>query len=297
MRRADLVDLFVLAALWGASFLFMRVAVPQFGPLAMAGVRVAGASLLLLALLGWRGELGLLRQHAKPLFIVGVTNSALPFALFGYAALHLSAGLSAIFNASTPLFGALIAWAWLHDRLTPWRVAGLGIGFIGVAGLAWSKAGSVHGGPAWAVAACLAAPVLYGFSASFTKRHLAGVPALAQATGSQVFATVALAVPAALAWPATPPDAQAWLMLALLAVLCTGLAYVLYFRLIRNVGPARAIAVTFLIPAFAVLWGALFLGESITLPMLLGCVVILVGTALATGLLPRPPAAPHRAGS
>jgi drug/metabolite transporter (DMT)-like permease len=287
MKRSDLVDLLALAALWGASFLFMRVAAPQFGALPLAGLRVAGAALVLLALLGWRGELGLLRRHARPLFAVGLTNSALPFALFGYAALHLSAGLASIFNAAAPLFGALIAWAWLRDRLTPWRVAGLGLGFAGVAGLAWSKLGAVHGGPAWAVAACLTAPMLYGFSASFTKRHLAGVPALAQATGSQVFAAVVLAVPTAWAWPDVLPGAQAWLMLAVLAVACTGLAYVLYFRLIRNVGPARAITVTFLIPAFALLWGGVFLDETVTWPMLVGCAVILAGTALATGLLPR----------
>jgi drug/metabolite transporter (DMT)-like permease len=129
--------------------------------------------------------------------------------------------------------------------------------------------------------------VLYGFSASFTKRRLGGVPPLVQATGSQVYAAIALALPAAAAWPATMPDARAWTMVLLLAVLCTGLAYTLYFRLIRNIGPARAITVTFLIPAFAVLWGGLFLGETVTLPMGVGCAVILLGTALATGLLPQ----------
>jgi drug/metabolite transporter (DMT)-like permease len=127
--------------------------------------------------------------------------------------------------------------------------------------------------------------VFYGLSASLTKRHLSGVPPLAVAAGSQLAAAVVLALPAAWWWPAVAPPPLAWLTTAMLAVLCTGLAYLLYFRLIAHIGPANAIAVTFLIPAFAVLWGWLFLGEALTPTMLLGCAVILVGTALATGLL------------
>jgi drug/metabolite transporter (DMT)-like permease len=287
MRPGDLRDLVLLAALWGASFLFMRVTAPAFGPLAMAGVRVAGAALLLLPVLRWRGEWPALRRHWRALAVVGLTNSALPFALFGYAALHLTGGLAAIFNAATPLFGALIAWAWLRELLTPWRVLGLVVGFVGVAGLALVKAGDTSaGGPVLAIGACLAGPLMYGFSASFTRRRLAGVPSMAVAAGSQLSAALALAVPAALTWPAVAPAPGAWLMLLALSALCTGLAYVLYFRLIANAGPANAMTVTYLVPAFAVAWGALFLGETLTWPMVLGCAVILLGTALATGLLP-----------
>ena len=268
----------------------MRITAPAFGPLAMAALRVAGAALLLLLpLLRWRGEWPALKAHWPALLVVGVSNSALPFALFGYAALHLTGGLAAVFNAATPLFGALIAWAWLRESLSGWRIAGLIIGFVGVAGLAWVKAGDVSAGSSvLAVLACLAAPLLYGFSASFTRRRLTGAPPMAIAAGSQLFAALALAVPAALTWPATAPSGSAWLMLAALSILCTALAYVLYFRLIVNAGPANAMTVTYLVPAFAVGWGALFLGETLTWPMLLGCAVILVGTALTTGLLPRP---------
>ena len=133
--------------------------------------------------------------------------------------------------------------------------------------------------------ACLAATALYGFSASFTKKRLTGVPPLVQATGSQVSAALVLVIPASFAWPGHLPDATAWGAAVALALLCTGVAYVLYFRLIAHIGPANAIAVTFLIPAFAVLWGALFLSEALTLPMILSCGVILVGTGLTTGLL------------
>ena len=285
MKPRDLADLLLLAALWGGSFLFMRVSAGEFGPLALGAVRVLGASAILLPLLAARQGLPDLRRHWRPILLVGLTNSALPFLCFGYAALSISAGLSSIFNATTPLFGALIAWAWLGDRLTPSRVAGLALGFAGVLWLAWDKASFKPGGTGWAVVACLLATLLYGFSASFTKKHLAGVPPLALAAGSQLAAAVLLVPLSPAWWPATVPSAQAWLAAAALAVLCTGVAYILYFRLIAHAGASRAIAVTFLIPVFAVLWGALFLNESLTHVMLLGCAVILLGTGLTTGLL------------
>jgi drug/metabolite transporter (DMT)-like permease len=293
MRRRDLGELLLLAAIWGASFLFMRLGAAQFGAVPLSWLRVALASLVLLPLLAWRGEWRALRRHWKPIFVVGVTNSALPFALFSYALLSITASLSSIFNSASPLFAALIAWVWLADRLSAPRVAGLVIGFAGVLGLAADRAApSTHAEGAQAllaILACLAATLAYGFSVNFTKRYLAGVPPLALAAGSQLAAAVALAVPALALWPDILPGAAAWLNVTGLAVLCTGFAYLLYFRLIANAGPANAIAVTYLIPAFAVLWGGLFLGERPTAAMLAGCAVILLGTALATGLLPRPP--------
>ena len=285
MRRADVIRLFTLAALWGASFLFMRMSAAEFGPVALSAVRVNGAALLLLPLLQLRGQTTELRKHWRPIFVVGVTNSALPFLCFSYAAMSITAGLSAIFNAASPLFGAVIAWLWLKDRLTPARIAGLVVGFGGVLWLAWDKASFKPGGSGWAVVACLVATTMYGLSASYTKRHLGGVAPLAVAAGSQLSAALVLLVPAIVFWPANTPTGAAWLTAALLALLCTAVAYVLYFRLIVDVGPANAIAVTFLVPVFALVWGWVFLGEGVTLAMLAGCAVILIGTGLATGLL------------
>ena len=285
MKTSDTAELLTLAALWGASFLFMRMGAAEFGPVALSAVRVAGAALFLMPLLLWRGQLAALRTHWRPIAIVGITNSALPFLCFSYAALSMTAGLSAIFNAASPLFGSVIAWLWLKDHLTPARVAGLLIGFAGVLWLAWDKASFKPGGSGLAVLACAIGPMFYGWSASFTKRHLAGAPPLAIAAGSQCFAAVALALPAAWWWPVVPPSAHTWVAAALLAFLCTGLAYLLYFRLIANIGPANAIAVTFLVPVFAVLWGWWLLDERVTTLMLAGCAVILVGTGLTTGLL------------
>ena len=285
MKTNDLAELVALAAIWGASFLFMRLGAHEFGPVALGAVRVAGAALVLMPLLHWRGQMGELRRHWRAIVVVGATNSALPFLFFSYAALAISAGLSSIFNASAPLWGALVAWCWLRDRPTLPRTLGLAIGFAGVVGLAWEKASFKPGGSGWAIVACLAAALCYGFSANFTRKRLQGVAPMAVAAGSQFAAALLLALPALWWWPATAPSARAWLMVALLAVLCTGLAYLLYFRLIAHVGADNAIAVTFLIPAFAVLWGWLFLAEALTPAMAIGCAVILLGTALATGVL------------
>ena len=285
MRPRDIAELIALAALWGASFLFMRIAAPAFGPVALAAVRVAGAALFLVPLLAVRGQMPALRRHWRAIAVVGLLNSALPFLCFSYAALSINAGLSAIFNSATPLFAAVIAWVWLADRMTPARVLGLAIGFAGVVWIAWDKAGFRPGGSTWAVGACLFATLSYGVAPSLAKRHLTGVAPLAVAAGSQLAASLFLAVPAALFWPVTPPVPSSWLAVAALAFFCTGVAYILYFRLIASAGPANAVAVTYLVPIFAVAWGGLFLGETLSWPLLAGCAVVFVGTALATGVV------------
>lgn len=297
MRPRDFAELVALAALWGGSFLFMRMGAGEFGPFALVALRVAGAALLLLPFVAWRGQTGELRRHWRPILVVGLLNSALPFLAFAYAALSITAGLSAIFNATAPLFGALVAWLWLGERLALPRWLGIAIGFGGVALLAWSSTGSPAafkpGGSGWAVVACIAATLCYGVAANYTRRHLTGVAPLATAAGSQLGAALVLALPAVWWWPASTPSATAWGAVAALAIACTGVAYLLYFRLIANAGPANAIAVTYLVPLFGALWGGLFLGERVTATMLGGGAVILLGTALATGMLgARKPARP-----
>ncbi len=296
MKPRDLIELLSLAALWGASFLFMRLGAAEFGPVALSGVRVGLAAAALLPLLAWRGETWALRKHWRPLLVVGIVNSALPFVAYSFAALSITAGLSSIFNATSPLWGALIAWLWLSDRPTATRTLGLAIGFAGVLWLAGDKAGFKTGTPGsgnvWAIAACIAATVCYGTGVNYTKRFLAGVPPMAVAAGSQAAAAIVLLPLTLWQWPAQAPTPGAWLWASVLGVVCTGLAYLLYFRLIAHVGPAKAISVTFLIPLFAVLWGWIFLGEGVTPVMAGACVVIVLGTALATGLVaPRLPAA------
>lgn len=299
MSARDALELVTLAALWGASFMFMRIAVPDFGPLATMLLRVAVASTLLLGWLALRGRVSELRRHAGALAVVGVLNSALPFALFAYAVVPLGAGLSSVLNATAPLFGALIGHVWLKQRLGAQRWVGLALGFAGVVLLVHERIApadarnAIEGGALLAVSACLAAALSYGFAVNYTGRALAGVDSVAVATGSQCFATLALLAPASFAWPVHAPSAGAWAAVAALGALCTALAYLLYFRLIRNVGPSRAISVTFLIPVFGVLFGTVLLDEPLSASMLAGSVVVVFGTALATGLL-RLPARAHR---
>jgi drug/metabolite transporter (DMT)-like permease len=292
MKPFDIGELVLLAALWGASFLFMRLGAHEFGPIALAAVRVGLASVMLIPLLASRGLLGDLRTHWRGLLIVGALNSAIPFALFSFAALSITAGLSSIVNATTPLWTAVVAFVWLRQGLTPWRALGLVVGFAGVAFLAWDKAsfkpGADHTG-LWAVLACATATLCYGIAANATKRYLSGVPPLVVATGSQFAAALMLALPAAWLWPAVRPSATAWGAVLALAALCTALAYIMYFRLMSRVGPTNAVSVTFLIPLFAILWGAVFLGEAITAQMVAGGGIVLVGIALALGLVgPKP---------
>lgn len=283
------LDFVLLAAIWGSSFLFTRISVVEFGVLPTAAVRVAIAAAFLLPLVLLRGLGPTLVKNWRHVFLIGMFNSGIPFACFAFALLSITTGLSAILNATVPMFGALVAWVWLKDRPTHSRLLGLVVGFAGVAMLAWDKATfkpDASGlAPGWAVLACLLACICYALSASYTKRYLTGLPPLVTAAGSQIGATVGLALPAWWLWPARIPGSSAWLALVAVGVLCTGVAYILYFRLIENAGPARALAVTFVIPVFAVFYGALFLSEAVTLWMLLCAVVIVCGTALSTGLL------------
>lgn len=285
MSRRDVTDLVLLAALWGASFLFTRIAAPAFGPFALAEVRIAIAAAVLLPLLAWRAGLSDLPARASGFLLLGAVNTAIPFSLFAYAALSITAGLASILNATAPLFTALVAWLWLRERLTRLQWLGMGIGMAGVVWLSVGKGDVGAGGSGLAIGAGLLATLSYGLSANVAKRYFTGVRPLAVAAGSQTAAALLLAPLALVYWPAQPPGPVDWASAIALGVLCTGLAYMLYFRLLARVGPAKAVAVTFLIPAFAMLWGALVLGEVVTAPMLGGCAVILAGTALATGIV------------
>lgn len=293
MPAALAAEFVLLAALWGSSFLFMLLGAAEFGAWAAAGMRVAIASAVLLPVLVLAGQWSALRQHARPLLLIGVLHSGLPFALYAFALLHISTGVSAILNATTPLFGALVAWLWLKDRPSLLRGIGLLVGFVGVIMLSWPKADFSSGGTGWAVLACLGATLSYGLAASCTKRYLTGVPPLAIATGSQVGSTLALALPAWWFWPSQLPSATAWGAVLVVGVLCTALAYILFFRLIDKAGPSKTLTVTFLIPVFAIGYGAVFLGEAITASMVAGGAVILVGVSLATGWV-RGPWGSHR---
>ena len=285
MRSRDILELLVLSALWGASFLFMRIAVPEFGPVVLAELRVAIASIFLLPILMMRADLTELRTHWKKLAIVGSVNSAIPFMLLAFSTLYLTGGFAAILNATSPLWAALIAWIWLSAKLDISRITGLIIGFGGVVVLVWNKASFNLGGVSLAIIAAILASIFYGIGANYTKKYMQRMTPLTIATGSQLAAAIVLLPGAIALWPDGPISVQAWAAVITMGVASTGFAHIIYFRLIANVGPASAITGSYLVPGFAVFWGAIVIDEKLTTTMVIGCAIILFGTALATGLM------------
>ena len=288
MNLRYFLELIALAALWGASFLFMRVAVPEFGPIWLIAWRVFLAALFLLPILIHQGLISELQKNIKPLLLLGAFNSALPFLGFAYATTILTGGFTAILNATVPLFGVLLVLLGFNqEKLSSAQIGGFLLGFAGVAILlGWHT--STSSPYFWfAVAASLAAALLYAISANYIKRRLVGVSAVVIAVGSQVAASILFLPLVPFSIPAAFPSIKAILALMALAIFSTALAYLMYFRLIRVLGAARAVTVTYMIPMFAMFWGALLLHEPITWDMIVGCVVILTGTALANGVFAR----------
>ncbi|MBE9609322.1 DMT family transporter [Chitinilyticum piscinae] len=283
MSTLNLLRLLLLAAIWGASFLFMRLAVPALGPAWLIFSRVALGALFLLAVTLVLRQPTVWRGHRRHFLLLGLLNTALPFLLFAYAARVLPASLLSILNASAPIWGAVIT-ALLQRTLPAWRVQlGLLLGLCGVAVLASSGAMALPAGAGLAVVAGLIAPFCYALASSYAKEP-PSVPALANAHGSMWAATL-LALPLLPVVPAAGPVTTGALLAVLaLGVLCSGVAYLLYFRLVDELGAAAALTVTYLIPVFGVLWGVLFLDERIGGNTLAGGALVLLGTALVTGL-------------
>jgi drug/metabolite transporter (DMT)-like permease len=263
----------------------MRIAAPEFGPVVLVELRVMIAALVLLPVLLVRENLISLSRNWGKLVLLGVVNSAIPFYLFAYSTLTLTAGYASILNATAPMFAAAIAWLWLSQRLTALQSAGLFIGIVGVTVLVWPKLSFGIDGAAIAIAAGLLASFCYGVAANYTKKHMGGLSSLSIATGSMLAASLVLLPGAVFYWPQQAISTDAWISAVTLGIASTGFAYILYFRLIRHVGPAKAITVTYLLPVFAVFWGAIVLSEKITFAMIVGAVIIFTGTALATGIV------------
>ncbi|MBW7874774.1 MAG: DMT family transporter [Candidatus Cloacimonetes bacterium] len=287
MRLHSILELIVLAAMWGASFLFIKVAAPEFGPVPLILLRVGLASLFLLPLFCLRHRFLDFWPYRWHLVVVGLLNSALPFCLLAWAAASVPAGFLAVMNATAPLFAALVAWVWCKQTLSRWQIAGMFIGVLGVVVLVSSRLEVSQTGPGVipSVIKALLATFLYGIAANYTKVYLSQCSSLLIATGGQVIASITLLPFAIFLWPDKAASAQAWYCAWALAVISTAIGFLLYYRLIAGVGPTKAIAVTFLVPVFGLLWGYVFLNETLTLYMLMGAAIIFLGTALATGIL------------
>lgn len=282
MRGADLATLVVLGALWGSSFLLIRVAAPALGPFVLADARILLAAAALIAYALASGRRPRFRGRWGAYARLGAVNAALPFALVSWAALRLPASLLATLNAAIPLFTALVAALWLGEPLTRRKAAGLAVGAAGVATLVgWSPL-DLDAGVALAVGASLLAGGCYAIGAVFVRRRFAGLPPLELAIGQLTAAGVML-LPLALATlPAAPPTARVAAATVALALLATAVAYLLFFRLIARVGPTKTNAVAFLNPGFGVLAGVAVLGERFTGGMAVGLAGIAVGVLLVT---------------
>jgi drug/metabolite transporter (DMT)-like permease len=272
------LELTILGAIWGASFLFMRVSAREFGALPLVEIRLALGALILLPIL-WSGRGHFTRKHLGPVVLISAINTAIPFSLFAWAAQRAPAGIGAITNATAVMFTALVAFVFYGEHISKRRALGLVAGFVGVVVLA---SGKTAGASVWSAAlAGTFAGLLYGIGANLIRRQLAGIPPGAVAAGTLVSASLLLAPFAIVSWPSTPVPVHSWVSAVLLGVLCTGIAYFIYFRLIYRVGAARAVTVTYLVPLFGVVWAWIVLGEPLTLRMAIAGALILGGVALS----------------
>lgn len=287
LSRLDIIKLGLLAAIWGGSFIGMRLAVPEIGTILSATLRITLAAVALLLFtcihqipLNWQ-------QNVNAYLTAGLFGAVLPFALFSYAAHHLPAALSALFNATCPLFGALFSMLWLAERLSLRKLIGLSMGIGGV----WLL---VDGGSLFqtqpkllSVIACLISPACFAISGVIVKRHTCTqkisanrIEPLAMATGSMLAASLMLLPTLPFSLPAQFPSGTAIALIIALALFPSALAQIIFIPLVARIGPTRAMSVSFLIPLFSMLWGVLFLQESIGLSCLLGGLTVLAATGL-----------------
>ncbi|HSO60128.1 MAG TPA: DMT family transporter [Desulfobacterales bacterium] len=287
MTAGSAVRLLILAAIWGGSFLFMRIGAPVLGPAWLIQFRVGIAALFLLICAGWFHKPLQLRKYWRHYLILGCFNSALPFFLIAFAAKTLTAALLSVLNSSSPIFGAIISAVWLRNRVTRLTAAGLAMGVIGVIILVQNGIATRTDEWGMAVAAALLSTICYGISGTYIKASPKPVEPFSNAHGSMWAATVLMALTLPFCPTAAEPSPGVWTAVAALGVLCTGVAYLIYFRLIQDMGPISALSVTFLIPVFGILWGVLFLDEQIDWSTIIGALIVLVGTALTNGITPR----------
>ncbi len=286
MSTASLVRLILLGMIWGASFLFQRITVPVVGAPFTAAVRLALAAIMLIVLLRMLGRSLNLRAQWRDWLVLGTINSAAPFLCFALAARHLPAGYLAVVNATVPLLTVLFVWALNRSRPSMSKLVGVVVGLVGVAVLARYGSVALSMATLGAFAMAFAAAAMYAFSALYIRRRHVKSDPLVLAGASQLGAAVVLA-PLGLAWmPTTLPSATVVLSLLVLGIVCTGLAYALYFRLLSDIGSEKAVTNTFLVPVFAQLWGAIFLAEHLTVAGASGFALVLLAIALVLEVIP-----------
>ncbi len=280
MRASDLSRLVLLAAIWGGSFLFVRMAVGAIGPLWLTELRVGIAAIAMLIYARATGFALSPRLNWQPYLVLGVLNTALPWGLYAWSGKHIGASYMAILNAAAPWFAAICGAIWLGEKLSWRKLLGLALGMLGVALLVGFGPIAVSPEVLLAVLACISATACYALAGVYVKKRAGKIAPRALTVGSLIAASLVV-----MPFLPAPPAAAAFTWQVTLAVLgislvCSAAAYLIYFRLIANIGPTRTFTVTFLIPVFGTLWGALFLGEPVGLSTLAGGAVIVIATAL-----------------
>jgi drug/metabolite transporter (DMT)-like permease len=286
MKILDMAALFGLAALWGASFLFIRIASPVFGPILTIQGRVSLAAAALIVFILLSGKSLYFKQKWRQYFIIGALNAAIPFTLIATAALYLPASMSAILNSLTPLFTAFVIWGWMQEKLSLRKWLGTVVGVSGVAILVgWSTVPFTKE-VMIAVILSVLSTIAYALAGVYAKKSFDGVPALSLAAGQQLAASILLLPFTFINFPTSSSGITTIAVLSVvgLAIFCTAIAYLLYFYLITNVGPAKTLSVTFLIPVFGMMWGSFFLQEELTVGMIVGLFVILGSVFLISDL-------------
>ena len=278
----DISELIFLSAIWGSSFLFLRLTSPVFGPIFLIEMRVLSGLAVLLPLVLFLGKLAEFQKHWKMIATVSLMNMAIPFCFFAFSAVYIGAGLLSIINATVPIFSACVAYVVYQERLSRSSLLGLLIGFLGVVVLMFNPDES-FGSSGWlAILSALLACLLYGTAINLTVNNLQGVSGLTITAGGLFVSSLVLLPFALWARPEVLPVGNIWWSVFALGIVCTGFGFVMFYRLIDRIGAGRAIMTTYLIPVFSILWGNIFLGESVTLIMVVGCILVLLGVGLTT---------------
>lgn len=287
MSAIDLAKLVFLSAIWGGSFIFLRVAVPEVGPVLTATLRITLAGIALIGFATMSRVTMNWRRNAKPFALVGLFAGVLPFSCFSFASLYLPAAYSALLNSTAPLFGALFSALWLAERLTARKLAGLALGIAGVGVLVGAGTLTLNTPTMIAIAACLSAGASYALSSIIVKKTgrpasgaSGGIHPIAMATGSLAWGGLMMAPTVPFAIPAAMPSLLALGCVTGLALLSTSVAQAIFIPLIVKIGPTRAMTVSFLIPLFSMLWGFIFLHEAVHLSTLVGAAIVLAAMGL-----------------
>jgi len=287
VRPRDFAALILLSALWGGSFLFIRVAVPALGPFLLVEWRVALAWVALFIYALALGRRPKIRTRWRSFAVLGFLNAALPFSLISAAEIYLTASLAAILNSTTVMFTAVVAAVWMDDALTARKFVGIILGIVGVTVLVGWDPVPLNGLVLLSTLAMLVASLSYALGATYAKQAFSGIPPLGMAIGQLSGATALLLPLAVVSLPEKAPASVVALPMLGLALLSTAVAYLIYFRLIENVGPTSTVTVTLLVPVFGLLFGVLLLGEPFGFGTLAGLGIILTSVVLITGLTPR----------